>query len=370
MKTVIALALLAASATASDYVFRDGYYWRGSQAYTRYSQPTYSYHNGCRYQTTSYYYTPVDHKEPVKETYKAPEKPTLPSVTDENWRAKLLEFAGQRDKWRADLKASALEHNEFMEAVKVLGLEGYDGEYVPRYATSPYGFGSTGGYGVKTSGYGGYNTYKKEFYFNPLADQGNTVYGYSYSNLADVYGATDLQALYQQASRLTENAQSLAGNANSGFQSLVDKEGDARARVAAILAKAQLLRSLDVPEKTVETRTQSFSAGNTAQSQAVIDRMQHGGAADLQSVITKNCVTCHSASTPQGKSELFPDGVNMEAYAGFTYPQRQQVLLSVLQGKMPKNGTPLGVSDLALFVGDVQAHSLLQNQGPAKADRP
>ena len=71
-------------------------------------------------------------------------------------------------------------------------------------------------------------------YNQPIAQQGTTVYGYS--TVAESYGNVDLGLLYNQAARLTDQAQQLAGQAATDFQSLVQAEGQNRAEVAKIIA--------------------------------------------------------------------------------------------------------------------------------------
>ena len=371
MRKVLALVvcLWSTAAIAVDYTFKDGYYWNGDKAYQRYEQKSRYYHNGCYSYRSQYYYQPVavkyvekepEYKAPAKVEY--PETPTLPSVTDENWRQKLLELAGARDKWRAELKASALEHNEFMEAVRVLGLEGQGDDYNPRYAASPYQFGGT--YQSTLGGGYGSSSYSKKYLYNPQAAQGSTVYGYAgydYATLADVYGTTDMKVLYDQASRLATNAQSLAGEANVGFQQLIGKESNSRERVAYILAQAQLLRSAAIPEVREETQTQNYGQNPQVLTQ------QHAAGADLGGVIHNRCVQCHSASVSEGKSELFPQGVNMEDYQHFTFGQKQRVMQSIISGRMPKGGKQLEINEMALFLGDLQAASVLNGRQPAVA---
>ncbi len=77
-------------------------------------------------------------------------------------------------------------------------------------------------------------------YNQPIASQGTTVYGYS--TVAEAYGNVDLGLLYNQAARLTDQAQQLAGQAAADFQTLVQTEGQNRAEVAKIIAQGQAAR--------------------------------------------------------------------------------------------------------------------------------
>jgi mono/diheme cytochrome c family protein len=95
-------------------------------------------------------------------------------------------------------------------------------------------------------------------YTQPITGQGTTVYGYS--SVAEAYGNVDLGLLYNQAARLTDQAQQLAGQAATDFQTLVQAEGQNRAEVAKIIAQGQAAR-----EALLATR--GSPSGFTQQSQ-------------------------------------------------------------------------------------------------------
>ena len=154
IKTLLAFLILGGVCTASDFVFKDGYYWLGENAYTR-QKVSHGHYGGYRYE---YRKAPVVVKKEVeykdRVEYKEAEKV--------DWRTRLLEIAQEREEYRAKQEAQAQDHREYMEALKALGLEGNAAAY-PGYSHSPYGYQAN-------------------------SEQGTTVYGYSYSTLADIYG--------------------------------------------------------------------------------------------------------------------------------------------------------------------------------------
>jgi hypothetical protein len=160
----------------------------------------------------------------------------------ENWRTKLLEIKSQQALYQQRMKESANEHNEFMEAVKELGLSGGYGAYTPRYANA-------GVTGLASSGFN-FNGYGQ----SPYANQGNTIYGYT--ELSEVYGKLDLALHLNQAARLAEGAQSLSSQAVGGYNTLVDNVQEGQQEVAKIVATGQ-------------AAAQALNAQGTAATQAL-----------------------------------------------------------------------------------------------------
>jgi hypothetical protein len=226
------------------YSYRDGLFYKGGKPYSReyytYYKPV-QYSNGYGgyyYQNKEYYawrYTPV-----VLEEYKAPATSYAPG-----WQDKLLGIAANRDKVEGNLRTAALDHNAYLAAVRALGLEG----------------------NFKWLGYGTPPAYPYAAPHAPYAApyaaaQGNTLYGYTFSAVKDLYGDSNLNVLWQQAARHTTNAQTLAGQAQGDFSDLVSKEGGNRARVAEILAQGQAaVQALQAakPQATQHTEQRTFS---------------------------------------------------------------------------------------------------------------
>lgn len=267
---VVSTALLASDypvgyTTPAGYTYgADGYWWYGNDAYTRIWVSGY-YSCGCYY--PGYYSYTYSHSKPRV------------SPTDPDWRQKLLEIAGERDRQEMKIRAAALEQQYFTEAVKALGLEG-------NFRIQNYGQAV-----VYPQG-----SYYNNFHLGTYGANGNTLYGYSYKSVADLYGQTDLNTLYQQASQLTQNAQSLAGQATTEFQGLAAKAGENQARVAEILARGEALRAMvraiaPEPRATVTTQGQTF-------------RVQSGAPAEQQATFAKlvadKCAACHSGDSAKG----------------------------------------------------------------------
>lgn len=274
----IGLGVLAIAAPAGadgvieedGYVFADGYWFKGGVAYSREKQWEKEYYtantyNGCYctpYQTYKWVYT-------WKYT-KAP----LPSYKSADWRLKLLDIAAARDKVEGVMRVNALEQQSFTEAVGALGLSG--NFYWQGYGRNP----------VKG--------YEPGVHLSAAGVNASTVYGYSYSSVADVYGSTDLNVLYQQSARLTEGAQALAGEANTGFQGLVGQEGNNRARVAEILAKGQASsQTLKASEASPSSHTSTTVTATGVQPNVFLK---------LSGPAT--CVECHSGQKVSGGFDI------------------------------------------------------------------
>jgi hypothetical protein len=138
------------------------------------------------------------------------------------WQEEMLKVARKRD-----------EHQTYLRALSLLGFQGQIYQPFPnavRVNQQRYQYGASQGYPYSNSQYRAVGSY---------GAQGNTAYGYSYNFVKDLYGSTDLNALYQQSSMLTKGAQDLAGQAQGDFSALVNQAGSNAARVAEILAKGE-----------------------------------------------------------------------------------------------------------------------------------
>jgi mono/diheme cytochrome c family protein len=328
MRAIFLLAIfcLPGLATADSYTYRDGYYWRGATAYTRAQNKVYTAPN-CYYYRYDYY--PVKVIEKVVE--RVVEKPVYPPpAPQKGWRQQLLEMAEARDKYEQAQAAAARDHKEYIEAIKVLGLN-------KGPTANPYGYAYT----QNVSAYGN-------------AAQGNTVYGYSLSSVSDVLGDNQVGVWMQQAARAQQAAQVTAEKGLGGIFNAIDLEGSNRARVAQILAKAEVLKSLDTAETHTQTRVEVQGAlpPGTIPPPPQADPQ----APTLQNLFGAKCAKCHSQQgTIQGKTDLFPQGVDLGLYPNFTYEQKRRVLDAVLDGSMPKNGDPLSIEETGLIYADVLA---------------
>jgi mono/diheme cytochrome c family protein len=181
--------------------------------------------------------------------------------------------------------------------------------------------------------------------------QGSTLYGYSYASVADVYGNTDIGALYNQAIRLAGDANAYADRANTNAMSMVAQAGRERAKVAEILAKGQVIAQANAsaaalahavsPGQEVNVQSSSNTVVNGSTSvtkgngQTVVERDQAPvpqGA--VQKIFNDSCVKCHRTGKEAG-------GLNLEDASKLTADEVQSVLARITTGdpakRMPKS---------------------------------
>lgn len=288
--SVLLLMIVGVAAVGTEYTYRDGYYWLGDRAYTRtlYQNPGYwSY--GVYYPGAYYYqYTEV----PVATKYKTVE--TI-KHTDSNWRSKLLDLAAQRDKFEGEIRKNAHEQAYFMDAVRGLGLQG-------NFGWSGYGAVPPGA----SSGYGYGYSYSQSYGANATTK-------YTYSNLSQLYGDSDLNQLYQAANQLAQNAQRLGGEATSNFTALAGQEGANRARVAEILAKGQMAQQIlqvleAAPSETVRGFTFKFNERGVFErvESAAVDPKVKADLYDQFSIVAESrCASCHSGAAKKGGFDVY-----------------------------------------------------------------
>lgn len=213
-------------------------------------------------------------------------------------------------------------------------------------------------------------------YSQPIAAQGSTVYGYSANT--QQYGSLDMALLYNQAARLTDQAQQLAGQAASDFSTLVQAEGQNQAEVARIIAQGQSARQAlqaasgqrvqaSIQQQTfafrvtqgsdgqlkveqIQTGSTTGSIGNSTTGQQNFNLSEAQGATTNVSDLLKNrCVSCHGNTEAQG-------GLNLEV--AITDEQQASILARVtsddLDKRMPRNsddtaGQKLNMGELRLL---------------------
>lgn len=149
-------------------------------------------------------------------------------------------------------------------------------------------------------------------YSEPIAAQGTTVYGYS--SLAESYNQVDMGLLYNQAARLTDQAQQLAGQASVDFSALVQAEGQNRAEVAKILAQGQAAREALSASKGEQLQLQtsksfSFKVTQDTTGDMKVEKIQDfnlvtPNTANISDLLTTRCIACHKSDTKQGNLDL------------------------------------------------------------------
>lgn len=289
---VVSLLVVLPEAKA-EYIFSNGYWWSGGQAYSR---ARVYYYDSCGCRRYRYQYA------------KAAKATTTISSETDNYTAKLLEIKANREKWQAQIEASANKHNEFIEKLRELGL---NGEY---YQTSvgvaridrsnPYAINGGG-----SMGYGGYS--------QRTAEQGSTHFGYVPSSftVADVYGNVDIGGLYNAAIRLASDSNQYGSKATDGAMTLVDRLGD---RAASLMDRAIAVKETEAKAAGIAQLSHSLGQAIKAEARAYIATHQGGNGQppepdpalqediangtlnDVGAIITHRCVVCHR---PGGKME-------------------------------------------------------------------
>jgi hypothetical protein len=329
-------------------VFHNGYwFYLSDTTYANpYSRVKYQYPvryiNGCAYPGNFYYqYTRVYLPS------------ATPTVKSENWRNELLKIAGERDKINGKAQLEILEHTQYMEAVKSLGLAAPIPS--PGYVIG----GSYGGYSGAIGIAPGYSM-SGQYYSYPLVPTASTIYGYGYNAISSFYKDTDLNQLYLQAAQLTAGAQKLAGDANSQFGSLVSQEGSNKARVAEILAKGQVvsqmlqaLQNNPIPEAKGFSFTVQpggiLKKDDSKVEPSVKEKLQ----TQLADLLASKCSNCHYGKTTKGSWSI-------ESYFSSTQDEKQKriwprILSQDQKFLMPRNadgsaGTPLTDVERQLFL--------------------
>ena len=281
------LALLVSVASATDYTFSNGYWWKDGQSFTRSVVQSYDA-RGCL--VNSYKYS----------LYTAP-APSVATVTHETpgWRAKLLEIAEYREKSEAKLRQTALEHQEYLQALKALGLNGGQHSTVTQ-TIDAYG------------------------YSQRPTQQGATVYGYN--EIADVYANTDLGEIYNTAMRLAEASNRYGADATNGAFRLVDQLGD---RASGLLSQQLAIAEINAKTAGITTAARAFGDAIKAESRIHIEnRVQQpvtpnppppGGSpildepqakandeafGNLTHLVNAKCVSCHGGKTTEAGLSL------------------------------------------------------------------
>jgi mono/diheme cytochrome c family protein len=313
------LLLLAMPVQASGYVYdaASGYWTLNGRSYQR---------------TYATYFDPVTCKwVQIWGYHEVARKQALPDYTDPQWRTKILGIVAQR-----------VEQQNYAESLRLLGFANVMAGYGPVFpAESQYSQGQA------------------------FAAQGNTLWGYSFSQLAQLYGDANPAVLYQMANSQTQGAQALAGQAQSGFNQLLAVDGENRAKLASIMLRGEaaerVLRALVEPGGKVETKGFSFQVTPGGPNQlpkiqrsdaGVAPEQKQALAAAWQSVAQAKCAGCHAGADAKG-------GFQISAYPGLTMEQKQLVWERIASRdaakQMPrladgKPGTPLTGDELKLFL--------------------
>lgn len=224
-----------------------------------------------------------------------------------DWRSKLLQIVEQDRREASRIERDQNEANSFHRALELLQPQAYDNEY---------GQGQ-GGYGEGEGGYGGYV---------PNADQGSTVFGYnanSYSMIAQLYDRNVPLVLAHSLAAAQSRSDKLSSNLADRQASLLDTH----AEILKIVAGSDVPATYPAPEQPPQEDQPS-----------------------AQEVISSRCAQCHNSAKRSGKgSGLFPDGLDLTKWAGYTLEEREFVRAVVDSGRMPPGHDPLTEAERLAF---------------------
>jgi len=200
-------------------------------------------------------------------------------------------------------------------------------------------------------------------YNEPITAQGSTVYGYS--ALSDSYSNIDLGLLYNQAARLTDQAQQLAGQAHMDFSAIVQSEGQNRAEVAKILAQGQAAREALSASRGSElqpiTKSFAFKVSQGSNGELKVEKIEKTSGSepenfdlatpdikDVSQLLNNKCVSCHNSNNAQGGLNLLGE---------ISEDQQDSILKRVttdnLDKRMPRNsdgaGQKLSIDELSVL---------------------
>lgn len=198
-------------------------------------------------------------------------------------------------------------------------------------------------------------------YSEPISAQGSTVYGYS--SVSDAYGQADLGLLYNQAARLTDQAQQLAGQAHMDFSALVQSEAQNRVEVAKILAQGQAAREALQASRGEQTqpivRRFEFKVTQDENGELKVEKIEKAESKqpenfDLATPDTNNvsqllktkCVSCHNNDNAQGGLNLL-DAISNEQQRAIL----NRVITDDLDKRMPRK--PDGTAGQRLTVDEL-----------------
>lgn len=195
-------------------------------------------------------------------------------------------------------------------------------------------------------------------YTQPIAQQGTTVYGYS--SVAEAYGNVDLGVLYNQAARLTDQAQQLAGQAAVDFQALVQAEGQNRADVAKIIAQGQAAREALLAAKgqpsSIQQRAFTFRVVQDSKGEMKVERIESASQTpdfslssqksdtSVSDIIKTKCISCHGNDKAQGGLNFMLAISDAQQRATL-----ERITTDNVAKRMPQGGAKLTVEEISAF---------------------
>lgn len=212
--------------------------------------------------------------------------------------------------------------------------------------TAAQAFGTPGGY-YQQAGY---------------EQRGNTAYGPAHQSgytLQSFQTITpqplDVEALMERATRMatqaqdhgaaaTAQAQGLLGQAQAGQQAIAQTF----AQAARELSVMQALQPIQPQQVQAQTQFHATASASSGQAEAPLPTQAQGMVARYQAIVTKNCVSCHDAESPDGGLNLAGDVAALDKER--RYAMMLRVTTDDVAKRMPKDQPPLSDSDQMVFV--------------------
>lgn len=241
---------------------------------------------------------------------------------DPGWKTELLRVLNAEKNRAAAAQKQAEENAAYLQA---LGALGYQGGYQSASV-------------AQSSAYGG-----------------NSIYGYSYSTVADYWNAADRNVLANQASNITNRAIDLAERWGDNQRSLYANEIEAQTRAVEALSGRELANAvMEGAAKVAEASKQSRSTITTTQQTIggpppIPQQAQGQHAQPNIAAVKSRCAKCHSGETPK-------HGLSLDGSVPLSFDQYDAARLSIDNGTMPPpdSGVILSESDQAEVVQDLR----------------
>ncbi len=243
------------------------------------------------------------------------------SPNDPGWKTELLRVLNAEKKRVAEATKQAEENAAYLQALNALG--------VPAYSSA-----STV---AQSSAYGG-----------------NSIYGYSYSTVADYWNPADRNVLANQAYNTTQRAIDLADKWGQNQRDLYANEIEAQTRaVEAISGRDLATAVLEGAARVAEASKQSRTTVQTTK-QVIGDPPPAPQPSTSQNPSLANvsgrCGKCHSGETPK-------HGLILDGSSPLSIAQMVASVRAVDSGKMPPpdSGVVLTQDEQDQLISDLQA---------------
>lgn len=243
------------------------------------------------------------------------------SPNDPGWKTELLRVLNAEKKRVAEATKQAEENATYLQALNALGYPSY----------------SSASTVAQSNAYGG-----------------NSIYGYSYSTVADYYNQADRNVLANQAYNTTNRAIDLAGQWSGNMKDLYAAEVDAQTRVASIVAEGQKAEAIIRAAAEVAKQTKTSHTRVQTNQQVIGTPPQVPQPAGQQNPSLANvdgrCGKCHSGENP-------PKGIILDGSSPISIAAMVASVRAVDAGKMPPpdSGVVLTQDEQDLLISDLQA---------------